>query len=357
MLTHGETIDLTEPNEITSTQSEHPRSQQSVKCNESSAPITTSAMMTGDHMHSVVDLLRQEPIDLVEDELQSHYCEIGAAAASPRHRRRDPHDFLGRADTENPLTGRNSVILSPIRQPPATMPQRKGPGFGKKSIQPLPFMDFPPEIRNTVYRLLLTTPNAPIEFQGYTGLHGAKRRAQWAKCKSSKMKRRHKKIFLEILEVCKQIHDEASGIIYGCNVFKYRSNPGDGPRLVVLPTRHLQLLKHIKVSVISRHPCDDQHRWVADLIKQFQKDCLKLETFEVTWFGWVRCHLRKNGPVCQALRLLQVGRLFIVKVTGEARMDKETQQDLERSLISRKVEIQRPVKANTGEDLSDDDPV
>ncbi len=143
----------------------------------------------------------------------------------------------------------------------------------------------------------------------------------------------------------RQVHGEASGIIYGCNVFKYRSNPNEGRKSVVLPTRHLQLLKHIKISVVSRHAENGQREWVADLIKQFVKDGLKLETFELTWYGWAQYPLVVAGPVCQALRLLQVSRSFIIKMAGEARMENAMQKELEKTLVTKKVEIQQPVKA------------
>lgn len=129
--------------------------------------------------------------------------------------------------------------------------------------------------------------------------------------------------------------------------------PGDGTKKVVLPTRHLQLLKHIKISVISGVPRPRQDQSVAALVRQFAKDGLKLETFEFTWFGQSQYHLRKDSHVCQALRTLDVQNSFYVKVGGYARMEKAMQEDLETSLHSRKVEIHRPVKAVTGEELSD----
>ncbi len=204
--------------------------------------------------------------------------------------------------------------------------------------------------------MLLTT--GPIELPELTGRNGAAHRARWANCTTAKQRRQHKKIFLEILECSKQIHDEASGILYGCNVFKYRSNPGEGTKRVVLPTRHLQLLKHIKISVISRESFTgqiSQDESVADLVRQFAKDGLELETFEMTWFGNKRYHLGNDSLVCQALKMLDVGNHFSVKVAGEARMQKAMQDDLKRVLRSRNVEIHRPVKAGTGEELSDED--
>ena len=86
---------------------------------------------------------------------------------------------------------------------------------------------------------------------------------------------------------------------------------------MILPTRHLQLLKHIKISVMSGSPHIGQDQWVADLVKQFVKDGLRLETFEMTWFGWKRYHLRAGGLVCQALLCLDVEKYLVIKITGE----------------------------------------
>lgn len=130
---------------------------------------------------------------------------------------------------------------------------------------------------------------------------------------------------------------------------------GKGPRQVILPTRHLQLLKHIKISVMSGSPQIGQDQWVADFIKEFLREGLRLETFEMTWFGWKRYYLRAGGLVCQALLCLDVERRFVVKVTGEARMDKEMKEKLERLLRSKRVEVHRPVKPITGEELSEED--
>ncbi len=123
---------------------------------------------------------------------------------------------------------------------------------------------------------------------------------------------------------------------------------------MTLPTRHLHLLKHIKISIMSGSPHIGQDQWVADLVKQFMKEGLRLETFEMTWFGWKRYHLRAGGPVCQALLCLNVERHFVIKVTGEARMDKKMMEELEQVLRSKRVVIHRPVKTS-GEELSDED--
>lgn len=125
---------------------------------------------------------------------------------------------------------------------------------------------------------------------------------------------------------------------------------------MILPTRHIQLLKHIKISIMSGSPHIGQDQWVADLVKQFVKVGLRLETFEMTWFGWKRYHLRADGLVCQALLCLNVERHLVIKVTGEARMNIEMKEELERILRSKRVEIHRPVKTS-GEELSDEDEV
>lgn len=133
-----------------------------------------------------------------------------------------------------------------------------------------------------------------------------------------------------------------------------RRSIGKGPQKVTLPTRHLQLLKHIKISVMSGSPHIRQDQWVADLVKLFLEEGLRLQTFEMTWFGWKRYYLRPNGLICQALLCLNVERHFTIKVTGEARMDKEMKEQLERVLRSKHVEVHRPVKPS-GEELSDED--
>ena len=161
-------------------------------------------------MLSVINIPRGEPINLTTEEPQPFQ-----------------HFTTGLRRCQEYPRGPSfrTTVTSNQLHPPMRGPQ-KGPNCVGTSFSPFPFMKFPPEIRNSVYRLLLTTPYSPVKFQRPTGCNGARHRAQWAKYKSIKMRRRHKKIFLEILGVCKQVHNEAIGIMYGCNVFKYRSNPG-----------------------------------------------------------------------------------------------------------------------------------
>ena len=101
----------------------------------------------------------------------------------------------------------------------------------------------------------------------------------------------------------------------------------------------------------------NQDTEVAELVKQFVRDGLSLETFEITWWGQDRYYLRQDSPMCSALGSLIVERHFIMKVAGEARMERGMKDVLE-GILSEKgkrivVEIHRPVKEN-GEELSDD---
>lgn len=227
----------------------------------------------------------------------------------------------------------------------------------EKATKQFPFIQLPPEIRNAIYHLLLTTPNTPIELPKLTR-NAAARAAQWTRCNSASRRKKFKSIFLEILQTCKQIHGEASGILYGCNVFKFRSDYKEGPKNIVLPTRHLHLLKHIKFSVISREESIGQEEWVANLLNGFRSDEMRLDTFEMTWFGWKQFFLGKGGMVSRALQTLQVEKQVVIKVTGEARMERDMLRELEQNIHAKEVEIHRPVKQVTNEEfveLSDDE--
>ena len=368
---HDKTIDLTGP-ETT------PEASGALGWRRSSllVDLTDSAdempILPQDHMHTVVDLIPPVGINLTGNEPESdEKRRFKDATSPPSHCRKISTSQVqaGRADVKpedcsmirqqfhkrtEKITSSSS--LSPPWQPESpAISQQRARRSPKKPFKPLPFMDFPPEIRNLVYRFLLTTPRTPIELPELTGRNGAAHRARWANCMNSRMRRDHKTIFLEILETCKQIHDEASGILYGCNVFKYRSHPRARSKLVVLPTRHLQLLKHIKISVITRGCQIEQDRQVADLVKHFVKDGLILETFEITWWGEDRYHLQEDSAMCHALRSLVVEKHFSVRVIGQARMDKAMEDKLEQVFLLKGVNrwnIQRPIK-DGGEELSD----
>ncbi len=209
--------------------------------------LDTSSGSTRDHMHAVVALLRPRSIDLTQDNSEVHRkCKATESTSSLRrkvqsallqHRSiqaEQAYDSIDTTSAEDPLepVEKPSISSIPLAWNPhhrsktsVTLHQhalnsRKGPP------KPFPFMEFPPEIRNCVYKMLLTTPKSPIEFPEPTGRNRALRTANWEKCTTWRMRRRHKTIFLEILEVSKQLHTEASGILYGCNVFKYRSDYG-----------------------------------------------------------------------------------------------------------------------------------
>lgn len=323
-----------------------------------------------DHMHTVVDILRPGAVDLTETETSPLRKRRKMRAADPSHKRRtetkngkssdEPRPRRFRQEDAETMGFRNASPprwRAPMQLEPSPTLRTQAKKATNEPFKPFPLMDFPPEIRNSVYRFLLTTPS-PIELPELTGRNGASHRLHWSRCTTASMRRKHKTIFLEILQTCKQIHDEASGILYGCNVFKYRSNPGARSSRAFLPTRHLQLLKHIKISVMSRGDrWRSQDTEVAELVKQFARDDLSLETFEITWWGQDRYWLRKDSPMCDALGRLVVERHFIMKVAGAARMEKGMCEQLE-DILSEKgkrivVKIHRPVKEN-GEELEDD---
>lgn len=342
-----------------------------------------------DHMHPVVSLLQRQltssaaegnskiwktktfqaldPTPNHNRDLTSRHSEpsshkVTVDKPSPYPRTLDEQTGAGHGGTTfiSPLHGDLYDVvqssLSTNRAPSETTGKRQRKERGKATSH-FPFIQLPPELRNTIYHRLLTTPNTPIEFPKLTR-NAAARALQWTKCNSASRRKQFKSIFLEILQTCKQIHDEASGILYGCNVFKFRSNYKEGPKNIVLPTRHLYLLKHVKISVISREESTGQEGWVANLLNGFRRDEMRLDTFEMTWFGWKRFCLRKGGMVSQALQTLHVEKHLIVKVTGEARMEKDMLFELEQNINAKKVVIYRPVKQITeGEsvELSDDE--
>ena len=335
-----------------------------------------------DHMHTIVDILRPGAVDLTETETSSLDRRRRMRAADPSHKRRRTYN------SDSQTTGTEAKKRKPFAEPrlrrspqedastmslsngsstyqwrapmqlvpmPTLRPQAKK--TTNAPFKPFPLMEFPPEIRNSVYRFLLTTPS-PNQHHEHNRPNPAPPPHQRSHCSHPTKRTKHKTIFLEILQTCKQIHDEASGILYGCNVFKYRSNLGARSTRAFLPTRHLQLLKHIKISVMSRGDrWQNQDTEVAELVKQFVRDGLSLETFEITWWGQDRYYLRQDSPMCSALGSLIVERHFIMKVAGEARMERGMKDVLE-GILSEKgkrivVEIHRPVKEN-GEELSDD---
>ena len=338
-----------------------------------------------DHMHRVVELGLQGPLKKSTkswDKRKEGKSVRDLSPTKPRHCLSTPQtskdaieDNIGRTTQSDKSKTHGSgriktkFIVPPVLDLPGRSRPLKGICLKSNPLRPsaaprryiaarkehakLSFMQLPPELRNSVYCILLTTPSAPIELPRITR-DIATRAREWAKCRDSSSKRaKFKSLFLEILQTCKQVHDEGNSILYGCNVFKFRSCHSEGPKTAVLPTRHFRFLKNIKVSVISRDPYNAQDKWVADLLKTFVHEDMQLETFELSWYGWERYHLRSDGLVCQALQLLQAEKHFTVKILGEARMQKPMERQLQQNIHSRKVEIHRPVNAVTGAELSD----
>ena len=208
-----------------------------------------------DHMHVVVSLLRPDASkdrDTLDARRKGRVAENinstrgKAQLPLPQNSSIKHEQAYGSIDTlsldrfgarvEEPRMGSTSSASSQIRRSGIyVVDEQQVPKSTRKPFKPFPFLEFPPEIRNCVYKMLLTTPKAPIEFPEPTGRNRALRAASWEKCTTRKSKRMHKAIFLEILEVSKQLHAEASGILYGCNVFKYRSDCGTHVSYPTLP--------------------------------------------------------------------------------------------------------------------------
>lgn len=199
-----------------------------------------------DHMHVVVSLLRAGAIETQDTSDEPRKGRVAENIDSPRRKFQVPlsqssnikleqaHHPIDTVSLQRFHPRMEELSLSSIpsawrhirRSDVSVVDQQQAQSPGRKPFKPFPFMEFPPEIRNCVYKMLLTTPRIPIEFPEPTGRNRALRAASWAKCTTWKMRRMHKTIFLEILEVSKQLHAEARGILYGCNVFKYRSDYG-----------------------------------------------------------------------------------------------------------------------------------
>lgn len=207
----GETVDLTVTEPVL------PRLHNPRPGHSASMAVTQrtdrTQVPTQDHMHPVVAaLLRPALIDLTGDEPDT---DVAMAASLPR-RLQNLDRLQSQASTEDPeirasplsrgamrpcteQTGSPGLkSTSPLDLGPQGRPfsppfaQRQGHRSGKKRLlEPFPFLNLPPEIRNYVYRILLTTPNVSIEFPGLTARNRARHRAQWAKCTTVKMRRKH----------------------------------------------------------------------------------------------------------------------------------------------------------------------
>ena len=299
---------------------------------------------------------------------------------------------LQMGSTSGQLTGNSFDLTSPppdgfrslnvhrqdnnaLTSPAITITNNKPPPAPSPRKRPLTkfhlFLELPPELRNAIYRLLVTTPrNFPIELPCLTGAYGRRRAVEWARCNTANKRRLHKTIFLEILQTSRQVHAEASGILYGCNTFKYRCemrytqnlqsfrNPILTPRptLIVLPTRHLHMLKNVKIWVMNHTKMNDFY-WdkVSHLISCFSQPGMSLETFEFVWYGNAKCRLDSGTSVFKALRDMNVERHLKIRISGSARMRKEMQDRLQEVLEAKKVEIQRPVRPISGGEFSSDD--
>jgi hypothetical protein len=81
--------------------------------------------------------------------------------------------------------------------------------------RPFPFLSLPPEIRNYIYSLVVTTPevidpNAELIFNRLQG-------------KPRLSRRLHPETILALACVCKQTHDEVLPVYFGQNRFEFRN--------------------------------------------------------------------------------------------------------------------------------------
>ena len=211
LLQHGISIDLTldEPMLSSSSALQPGHGRQLVDL--------TEPILPQDHMHSVIDLLRPRTVDTKIAAAGLDGKEETTNASSPPCYRQKTHPLRSSNSSSRSILSNFQAATEVLRAEIATLSalstldRLDSTTFGrqhvrryrKKPFKPFPFSSLPPEIRNFVYRFLLTTPNAPIELPKLTGRYGAVRAAQWANCTTPKMRRRHKTIFLEILEICK----------------------------------------------------------------------------------------------------------------------------------------------------------
>ena len=222
------------------------------------------------------------------------------------------------------------------------------------------FLNLPAELRNKVYCILLTNFE-PIEMTRSRRTKGLQAE-KFALAKTAKARSKVKRYFLEILQTNKQIHNEATMIMYGMNVFKFRSDPKAGYLDLkdFLPEKYLRKLRRVKISVISAEAKSEQDKWVADMLNNtFSKDMITLETFELTWFAWKKYRLTADGVLCQALLNMDVERAFTIHIKGDARMETAMLTELTTKVKTRKMQIHRPVfedqKAGKNVELSDDE--
>lgn len=287
-----------------------------------------------DHMHAVMSLLdpgctrdsTRTSRSAKKRRISSSEPKTPEPMEDTEDRRRKPTRILRKpsvlpdySDLQNPTTTSQLSILQPTglaQSPPRLQTLSIGKRKHHKPLKTFPlFLSLPPELRNTIYRFLLLTNNhQPIELPRLTGTVGRRRAAEWSRCDTSSKRRRHKVIFLEILQTCRQVYLEATGIVYGENVFKFRCNPSEpappryapssssgvassslsaATRYLTLPPRALPLLKNVKVSVLS-HRLIREPRRITDLLSCFAMPDVNLDSFEFTWFGFEKC-LLGNG--------------------------------------------------------------
>ena len=296
------------------------------------------ALPSADHMGSVAKMLRSDRI--VSPRTSSQGLSSGDKQARQAASCQMHASLLELVDAEYISSGEDE---------PAPTTRRK-----RKTIDTFRFLALPPEIRNNVYKLLLTRPpKEPIALPKPTSRAAKARSATIRDCKTAQQRRAHKQLFLEILATCRQIHDEASGIIYGCNVFQYRPHLGDVNMTPMLPTRHLQLIKHVKLAVQGNFACRELEKRISDFIACFTRiSDLQLETFQLVWYSWRDYVMTASGPLNQALLSMKVGRQMDLDFIGHSRVQASMKGQLEDKFTPAKVKVGIRDEALTNDEVS-----
>ena len=150
--------------------------------------LTNDAPQTKDHMSTVAEMIRQESRQSLK-ELHGKNKQKTRIVAQDQTE-------ASLHQPKTPSAPDSQASLDEKRAPPFQSPDNyidisdseEANIFGitstcpKRSPKPIfhKFLELPPEIRNNIYRLLLTTPGIPIELPRLTGPEGRRREAAWA---------------------------------------------------------------------------------------------------------------------------------------------------------------------------------
>lgn len=108
----------------------------------------------------------------------------------------------------------------------------------------------------------------------------------------------------------------------------------------MLPTRHLQLIKHVKLAVQGNFACRELEKRISDFIACFTRiSDLQLETFQLVWYSWRDYVMTASGPLNQALLSTKVGRQMDLDFIGQSRVQASMKGQLEDRFTPAKVKV------------------